>query len=589
MGQNAVEEIDRVTLGGNYGWRVLEGSRCTGLGPASCLGTGFTPPIAEYANTGFSGRCSVTGGYVYRGTRGNLPRGAYLYGDYCSGEIFILQEGVSSLLADTAFNLASFGEDQDGELYVVDLAGTLYRIVNPAASRFHFTLAPGGSLARDSLGEAVGVAVGSGRVESDAGSPAPGGFGLISFRAGDDVVSEAAVEAALPRLEGRIAVQVGGRVNTGVAIVNPQTEPLTVSFFFTDAAGGDFGAGTFAMAAGVQMARFLDQPPFAVEPGRAATFTFTASAPVAVAVLRANVNERGELLLAAQPVADTLSAPPPGPVLAHFADGGGWTTTLILTNTTGAMETGRVDFLAPDGTPVVVTVNGVMGASFPYAIPPRSALRLGTSASEQAVRSGSVRVQASAGAGPAVSGLLSLRQGGTTVTDAGLEARTGDAFQLFAEADRGIGVDTGLAIANTTGETAMVNLVFSSADGGSAGYAGTVTLPPRGQVSGFLNQFPGFEALPAGYQGVLRVSGSRPVGLVGVRVRRNARGEFLVADIPPVVEAGLEGLVRVLPHFVDGGGYQTRFVLVAPPGTSALTGVLRFTGTDGAPASLDIR
>jgi len=74
VGQNAVEEVDIVTPGGNYGWRVFEGTRCTNLDPASCSAGVFIPPIAEYVHSG--GRCSVTGGYVYRGTKLTLPLGA---------------------------------------------------------------------------------------------------------------------------------------------------------------------------------------------------------------------------------------------------------------------------------------------------------------------------------------------------------------------------------------------------------------------------------------------------------------------------------------------------------------------------------
>ena len=67
VGQGAVEEIDIVTMGGNYGWRVFEGTVCTNLGPAPCS-SNFIPPIAEYFHT--AGRCSITGGYVYRGWQG---------------------------------------------------------------------------------------------------------------------------------------------------------------------------------------------------------------------------------------------------------------------------------------------------------------------------------------------------------------------------------------------------------------------------------------------------------------------------------------------------------------------------------------
>jgi hypothetical protein len=131
VGQNVREEIDIVTSGGNYGWRVLEGTRCTGTDPGRCGEPGFIPPIAEYDHTG--GRCSVTGGYVYRGNSGTLPAGAYVFGDFCSGEVFLLEGGVQSLLLATDLPISSFGEDQAGELYVVGLGGTVHRLVNPDA------------------------------------------------------------------------------------------------------------------------------------------------------------------------------------------------------------------------------------------------------------------------------------------------------------------------------------------------------------------------------------------------------------------------------------------------------------------------
>ena len=73
VGQNAWEEVDVVTLGGNYGWRIFEGSHCSGNDPGLCGGSGFTGPVTEYSHV--SGRCSITGGYVYRGSSGALPVG----------------------------------------------------------------------------------------------------------------------------------------------------------------------------------------------------------------------------------------------------------------------------------------------------------------------------------------------------------------------------------------------------------------------------------------------------------------------------------------------------------------------------------
>lgn len=126
VGQNAWEEIDIVQRGGNYGWRILEGSHCF-LPRDGCVRDGLIPPVAEYGHD--KGRCSITGGYVYRGSRLPALRGAYLYGDFCSGELFALAEGSQKILLTTGLRIASFGQDQEGELYVVGHGGTIHRIV----------------------------------------------------------------------------------------------------------------------------------------------------------------------------------------------------------------------------------------------------------------------------------------------------------------------------------------------------------------------------------------------------------------------------------------------------------------------------
>ena len=131
VGQNAREEIDIITRGANYGWRVFEGNSCTGNDPSLCTSGAFSAPIAQYNHSG--GRCSVTGGYVYRGTKGTLPFGAYVYADFCTGEIFLLQNGETSLLIDAPLNISSFGEDEAGEIYVVAIEGTVHRLKNPNA------------------------------------------------------------------------------------------------------------------------------------------------------------------------------------------------------------------------------------------------------------------------------------------------------------------------------------------------------------------------------------------------------------------------------------------------------------------------
>ena len=126
VGQNDWEEVDVVRLGGNYGWRIMEGAHC--YRPSSgCGRDGLVMPVAEYRNRG--SRCSITGGYVYRGSKIPTLVGAYLYGDYCSGEIFSLADGKQRMLLSTGLRISSFGEDEQGQVYVVGHGGTVHRLI----------------------------------------------------------------------------------------------------------------------------------------------------------------------------------------------------------------------------------------------------------------------------------------------------------------------------------------------------------------------------------------------------------------------------------------------------------------------------
>jgi glucose/arabinose dehydrogenase len=128
VGQGAREEIDIITIGGNFGWRVMEGTICNpGINNGVCTPPpGSILPIFEYAHA--AGRCSITGGYSYRGLRTAVSVGAYVYADYCTGEIWQLQSGTNTLLLDTALNITSFGEDEAGEVYVVGQGGSISRL-----------------------------------------------------------------------------------------------------------------------------------------------------------------------------------------------------------------------------------------------------------------------------------------------------------------------------------------------------------------------------------------------------------------------------------------------------------------------------
>jgi len=139
VGQGAREEVDRARAGGNgsgagrganYGWNRCEGTRRY---PDTSVRCSFgTRPLADYAHG--TGRCSVTGGYVYRGPYARAWRGLYVGADFC-GRLFVLdQAGRVRFSNVTGRQISSFGEDAAGRLYATDLAsGTvdLVRFLGP--------------------------------------------------------------------------------------------------------------------------------------------------------------------------------------------------------------------------------------------------------------------------------------------------------------------------------------------------------------------------------------------------------------------------------------------------------------------------
>ena len=132
VGQRAFEEVDRVNpvadAGGNLGWNVMEGAHC--FVEAGCSSEGLILPVSEY---GREQGCSIIGGYVYRGSVIEGLGGWYLFGDWCSGTVFGIPSDVAELtlprtLLTTDAAITAFGEDADGELYLADQRGGIYRI-----------------------------------------------------------------------------------------------------------------------------------------------------------------------------------------------------------------------------------------------------------------------------------------------------------------------------------------------------------------------------------------------------------------------------------------------------------------------------
>ena len=129
VGQANWEEVDLITKGGNFGWNVMEGNHC--FNPSSgCDMSGKVFPIAEY---GHGEGIAVIGGYVYKGSAIPSLANTYIFGDL-TGKIWSLTEAPGNtwnrtLLLSTGRTITSFGQDAAGEVYVVDLNGSVLKLV----------------------------------------------------------------------------------------------------------------------------------------------------------------------------------------------------------------------------------------------------------------------------------------------------------------------------------------------------------------------------------------------------------------------------------------------------------------------------
>src|SRR5262249_26266382 len=160
----------------------------------------------------------------------------------CSGEIFMLKDGVQTVLQDTTLQISSFGEDEAGEIYVVSITGSIFRLSNPDvvnAAQRPYSLADTTAFVTSTPGSGSALWRGYARIQADTGQPTPAGLAILGLQQHGVLASETSVPASPAILTGRVFAEVSANVNTGIAFANPNNEAAVVSFYFTDANGAN--------------------------------------------------------------------------------------------------------------------------------------------------------------------------------------------------------------------------------------------------------------------------------------------------------------------------------------------------------------
>lgn len=436
------------------------------------------------------------------------------------------------------------------------------------------------------------VQTGYGRLVPEAGNTTPTGMAIFGYRRDGVLISETSVPVSRLLYDGRIPAEINGIVNTGLAISNPNTEAAILNFYFSDGVGDKLYGGIAAIPPGGLVSAFLNETPFVpltalkIDLSQVRSFTFSSSLPIGVTAIRGLINERSDFLVTALPVIELGNADNAPLVFAHFADGGGWTTRVLLVNPMETSIAGVAEFYS-----------GGSHQDVPYGIPPRATAIVQAPRSGDGVRSGWIRVKPSATmSSPVGLMLFSYELNGITVTEAGMSpVSEGPAFRLFAEGSGNFNaaepgsVHSGLAISNSDEHAVTVALELFAMDGSATGLRSTLPIPGYGQVSKFLNQLPGFGGLPSSFRGFLKITGAA-VGVVGLRGRYNERGDFLIATTPPTSDSALPSTAEsVVPYFVDGGGYSTQFILLNSRSGETSNGRLSFVGPTGHTLPLNLK
>jgi len=451
--------------------------------------------------------------------------------------------------------------------------------LNPAASTLWATIGAGPS------------SPGYGLI--DRGAEGTLGMAIYTNRQNGAVISETSVPMSSLVSEGRIYASVQGPVNTGLALANPGDTAVVISFYSTDINGNDFGAGTFTLPAHQQIAKFLNEAPFTnTNAGPVfgtssiqGTFTFKSSSPIGAVALRGLTNERSEFLMTTLPIAQLSAGPNSPAILPQYAAGGGWTTEIILVNPTSVPISGTLDFQS----------------RIPYTIPPRTS-RVFTSAGGSSITTGAVTVIPSTGGAPTTVGIFSFKNSSVTVTSAGVpEVKTSRAFEVLDEllgnfrfAQVG-SMGTGIAIANPSNSEITIHVEQYALEGVPTGRLGVFTVPARGHVAMFTHEIPHVSLNPdtfIGGGGRIRLWTDSNLGfsVVGLRARYNERGEFLITSTPALADdAPLSSSPAILPHFVQGGGYTTEFVLLNRTIGAVANGAVRYFSQSGQPVSIPVQ
>ena len=519
--------------------------------------------------------------------------------DYCSGEA----NGFMSVEVDgNTFTVSLYLEGEP----VAAKTWTFTKSPTPPRFSIDIDLGAGGATEAHTVESNEATQAGYAKVAMESGA-VPYGTAVFRHKQNGITMSEAGVPASPPTKHARLFIDyrsgapgAPGRgdagkidIDTGIAIVNCGSETADIIFTLRDIKGTRISRGQGILAAGAHFAKFVDQlkevasdfdlpPDFPISTGFG-SLEIESDQPFSVVALRETINQRHESFITTTPVADLTQTPATGPVyFPQFVEGGGYTSALVLLNTSGAVEKGTLQIFDDNGLPLVVNqVGGTSDSSFRYSIPWAGVFRFQTDGFPASVKAGWVVLTPDAGTStPVGAGVFSYGIGNVLVGESGIPSAVATTHARVY-VDLSSGHNTGLAIANPASANASITIRAYKADGltpiGTS--QGPLRLPGNGHTAKFATEL--ISGLPAGFAGVLDIESATRFSALTLRSLNNERNDFLMTTFP-VADTDLAApSPAVFPQIADGGGFMTEFVLLSAGGASKTT--LSFFDNAGRP------
>jgi hypothetical protein len=468
-----------------------------------------------------------------------------------------------------------------------------YSLLRPGDS---LNLTPGGAASAATAGLGSATWAGYSTATVNSGAP-PYATAVFSFKQNGNIVTEAGVPASPPTTLARVFIdyrsgvlalpgRIGSgaiQINTGIALVNPGTVKANIAYTLRDLSGRILSTGSSTLTAGNHIATFINQladlaPNFALPPSFQSTVQFasleiSSDQPISVLALRGTINQRNEFLLTTTPVVDLKRAVSYAPLFfPHFADGGGYTTSIVLLNTTDKTEGGSLQVLDNKGAPLVVNqAGGKPDSSFRYSIPAGGAYRFQTNGSSAGTSVGWVRVLPDSDSPtPVGSGVFSYNPGTIMISESGIPSAVPTTHARIY-VDLSGKYNTGLAIANVVRSGAIIKINAFQNDGVTPAGASPspLGLDAYGHDAKFATQF--ITGLVPGFTGLLDISSTTPFAALTMRSLVNERGDFLMTTFPIADANSVAPSPIIFPQVADGGGYTTQFILISASGEASTT------------------